>query len=732
MTTPLIEDNPCRNEAASKAIADVDGKVRLLIVDDTPAIHDDFRKSLLSAESPALDQAEEALFGDAGTRRQPRDCFELDSAYQGQEGLELVRQARAKARPYAVAFVDIRMPPGWDGIETIQRLWEVDPELQVVICTAYSDYSWSDIVRRLGQSDSLIILKKPFDTVEVLQLAHALSRKWLLTCQSRRRTADLDAMVNRRTVDLREEVSHRRRAEDLLREANGKLEALFRASPLAIVVSDIEGRVQMWNEAAEKTFGWSEREVLDGLHPFVPKAQREAINQAWSRVVSGGQIRAQELPQWTRKDGSLVDLLWSCAPLRDPQGETKGVVAVYADLTEKKQLELRLLRAQRLESIGQLAGGVAHDLNNILAPILLCFPLLFEEVSSKKGVTMLNAMQASARRGAEIVRQLLTFARGMAGKRVIFQPQHLLREATSILRETLPKSIRLETSIPAELWSLLADPNQLHQVLINLALNARDAMAQGGTLKLSMENVRLQEVDLQATPDLEAGPYVLLRVADTGTGIAPEIAGHLFEPFFTTKGLERGTGLGLSTVRGIVKSHSGFVDFSSKVGQGTEFRVYLPAQMTPEPATVHEANEPPPRGQGETILIVDDEDAVCAVAQRTLEVFGYRTLTASDGAVALALYREKGPQIDMVLADMNMPSMDGKEMIKAIREINSRAKVVVATGGVSAYDLRMGAELGVQAILKKPFETLLLLRTLRNVLKNEAAPANSKSRSAAF
>jgi len=730
MNSTLSEDHPCGIESASKPISDTHSKARILIVDDTPAIHEDFRKSLSSAGSRALDQAEEALFGDAGADRQPRDSFELDSAYQGQEGLELVRKARAKSLSYAVAFVDIRMPPGWDGIETIQRLWEVDPELQVVICTAYSDYSWSDIVRKLGQSDSLIILKKPFDTVEVLQLAHALSRKWLLTCQSRQRTADLDAMVNRRTADLRQEVSHRRRAEDLLREANGKLEALFRASPLAIVVSDVEGRVQMWNEAAEKTFGWSEREVLNSRHAFVPKAHQAAMTEAWSRVVGGEQIRAQELPQWTRKDGSLVDLLWSCAPLRDPEGEVRGVVAVYADLTEKKQLELRLLRAQRLESIGQLAGGVAHDLNNILAPILLCFPLLFDEVSSKKGMTMLNAMQASARRGAEIVRQLLTFARGMAGKRVIFQPQHLLREVASILQETLPKSIKVEVSLAAELWRLMADPNQLHQVLINLALNARDAMAEGGTLTLAGENVWLAEADLQATPDLEAGPYVLLRVADTGTGIAPEIAGRIFEPFFTTKGLERGTGLGLSTVRGIVKSHGGFVDFSSTAGKGTEFRAYLPAQMTPEPAAVHEANEPPPRGRGETILIVDDEDAVCTVSQRTLEVFGYRTLTASDGAVALAMYREKGAQIDMVLTDVNMPSMDGMEMIRAIRKINPKVKIVVATGGVSASDAKNGAALEVQAIIKKPFETHLLLRTLRNVLEDKAVPAISMSPSA--
>jgi two-component system, cell cycle sensor histidine kinase and response regulator CckA len=228
---------------------------------------------------------------------------------------------------------------------------------------------------------------------------------------------------------------------------------------------------------------------------------------------------------------------------------------------------------------------------------------------------------------------------------------------------------------------------------------------------------------LQATPELEAGPYVLLRVEDTGAGIAPEIAGRIFEPFFTTKGIERGTGLGLSTVRGIVKSHGGFVDFTSTAGKGTEFRVYLPAQMTPEPAAAHEANEPPPRGQGETILVVDDEDAVCTVAQRTLENFGYRTLAASDGAAALALYRDKGAQIDMVLADVNMPTMDGKEMTKAIRDINPQAKIVLATGGVSAYDAPTGEAGPVfQAILKKPFETKLLLQTLRSVLRNEAPP----------
>ena len=720
--TTLTEDARAAQALRECVQADAPAHTRILIIDDTPAIHEDFRKALTQVETPALDEAAAALFGRPPPRRR-RSRFVLDSAYQGQDGLALLQQGLAEGRRYALALVDVRMPPGWDGIETISKLWEADPDLQVMICTAHSDYSWEDTVERLGDSESLVILKKPFDRVEVLQLAHALTRKWLLTRQSKRRLADLDSLVNERTRELTREVGQRSQAQESLREANDRLRALFRASPLAIVVSDVQGKIQMWNQAAERIFGWSEREVLGKEPPFVPQAQRPATSQLWARVVGGEEIHAQELRQWHKKDGSVIDLLWSCAPLRDSQGVANGTIAVYTDITEKKQLEVQFLRAQRLESIGQLAGGIAHDLNNILAPIVMCAPLLREEICSQDGLAVLNTMEASARRGTEIVKQVLTFARGMAGDRVLLQPQQLVREIAKIVQETFPRSITIEIDAPKDIQAVSGDPTQLHQVLLNLAVNARDAMPEGGALKLAAEDLRLREPDVRGMPGLQPGPYVLLRVSDTGIGIPPEITERIFDPFFTTKGLEKGTGLGLSTVRGIVKSHGGFVDFTSNPGKGTEFRIYLPAQKRSDSSAAAAAPASPPKGHGELILIVDDEPAVRSITQRTLESFGYRTLLASNGTEALALYTEKGAEIALVLTDMNMPPLDGRHLISAIRELNPKARVVVASGGISADQLAAEKEQGVQAILKKPFEAALLLSTVHRVLADPARPA---------
>jgi len=394
-------------------------------------------------------------------------------------------------------------------------------------------------------------------------------------------------------------------------------------------------------------------------------------------------------------------------------------LALFRDLTERKQLERQFLRAQRLESIGTLAGGVAHDLNNILAPILMVGPILSQEVKSPTGQQLLTTVETCARRGAELVKQLTTFARGLDGEKGPFQSSHLLREVCKIVTETFPKAIQLKYQIPTDLWIILGVPTQIHQVLLNLTVNARDAMPEGGCLTLAAENIRLDEAAARLIPGAKAGPFVVFRIADTGTGIAPEIADLIFDPFFTTKGPDRGTGLGLSTVVGIVKSHGGFIQFTSLPAQGTEFRVYLPASVDAAAAQGALPTPPLPRGHGELVLIVDDEAALRSVMQRTLQTHGYRTLTAHNGAQAVSLYSNMGQDISLVITDLDMPSLGGRATAAALLSINPKVKIVVATGLDSLPKGGFDIPVGCRALLKKPCETGLLLQTVDQVLRGE-------------
>jgi PAS domain S-box-containing protein len=480
-------------------------------------------------------------------------------------------------------------------------------------------------------------------------------------------------------------------------------------------VRDMNGCVQYWNKSCQRLTGWTAAEALGKPMIELLKLDPAEVDRALQALFQQGHWIGEILV--TTRDQRRVPLLSRCTLVRDERGQPKSVLAINTDMTERKEADARFLRAQRLENIGQLAGGIAHDLNNILAPILMCAPMLREEINSPQGLSMLNTLEASARRGAEIVQQVLTFARGTEGRRVLLQPYQATREIAKFVQATFPKSITLETAVPGNLWPISADPTQLHQVLLNLALNARDAMMpQGGTLKLAAENVLLRELEVSVMPGLQPGPHVLLRVSDTGPGIPPEVADRVFHPFFTTKGEGKGTGLGLSTVLGLVKDHGGFVDFTSRPGQGTEFRVFLPAQMRPESASVDPARKPPPGGHGELILIADDEEAVRSITRRTLESFGYRTLLANNGAEAVALFQEKGLEIALVLLDLNMPVLSGADTLTALFKLNPKVRVVVATGMDSDSDLPAQSEPAVRAILQKPFDLALLLNTLNQVI----------------
>jgi len=395
------------------------------------------------------------------------------------------------------------------------------------------------------------------------------------------------------------------------------------------------------------------------------------------------------------------------------------------EIVERKSAEEQLLRAQRLESIGTLAGGVAHDLNNILGPILMGAEALRCNATGEQAAAMISLIEESARRGSSIVKQVLTFARGVEGERVLINSRHLIDEMVGIARKTFPKSIEVTGEYPEHPWSISGDPTQLHQVLLNLSTNARDAMANGGSLTLAAENLEVDDNYAAMMPGAKAGSYAILSVSDTGVGMPRPLLEKIFEPFFTTKDLSKGTGLGLSTSLGIVKSHGGFISVSSEQGRGTTFKVFLPAVQVNVAPTQKET----PRiieGNGELVLLVDDELNIRRVTKIALEKHNYRVLEANDGPEALAIFAQQMDSVSVVLTDIMMPYIDGIALIRALKKIKPDMIFIASTGQDGEPRLAELQELGVVNFLSKPYDTRKLLTVLESAVSKQLAPLSKK------
>ena len=417
------------------------------------------------------------------------------------------------------------------------------------------------------------------------------------------------------------------------------------------------------------------------------------------------------------KDGGRITTEARWTLIEDNDGQPKSVLSIDTDITERKKIEAQFMRAQRMESIGTLAGGIAHDLNNILAPIMMSIGILKTVSENPQAKSILETIEISAKRGADIVRQVLSFARGLEGERAEVQPRHLLNDLEHIIKDTFPKDIRLEFAIPNDTWTILGDPTQIHQILLNLCVNARDAMPDGGSLIINVQNAVLDEHYATMNIHAKAGRYVNITVTDTGTGMPPGVVDKIFEPFFTTKEFNKGTGLGLSTVMAIVKSHEGHVSVYSEPGKGTAFNIYLPAMEISTEAREEVSKESVlPRGNGETILVIDDESSILTISSQTLQAFGYRVLTAMDGADGVAVYAEHKNKIAVVITDMMMPIMDGPNTIRAIMRINPNVKIIAASGLNANGSVAKISGSGVKHILTKPYTAGTLLRVMRTIL----------------
>jgi PAS domain S-box-containing protein len=488
--------------------------------------------------------------------------------------------------------------------------------------------------------------------------------------------------------------------------------ALLNVTTDAIIVRDLDSRIQFWNNGAESIYGWTATEAIGLMATQLFYVEIPPEVQIATQTVQQGGSWQGELHKRTKAGREvIVSSRWTL--IRDEVGNPRSVLIVDTDITEKKSLEQQFLRAQRLESLGSLASGIAHDLNNVLTPIVgaaQLLPLTLPNLDARSQ-RLLNMLVESSKRGSGLVKQILTFARGMDGERSMLQVRHILAEIISVARQTFPKSIEINLNLDSEdLWLVSVDATQIHQVLMNLFVNARDAMSNGGSLTASAENIIIN-TDLRLSLQLPAGSYILITVTDTGIGMTSEMLEQIFDPFFTTK--ETGTGLGLSTVQGIVKAHGGSIAVESEIGQGTCFKIYLPAIDRRE-AEIPTVDEDLYDGKGQLVLVVDDEMAIREITKELLETYNYRVMLASDGIEAIDIYAQNHRSIAIVLVDMMMPNLDTPSIILALQQINPQVRVVVMSGSYLNLEAIVQRQ-NVSAYLTKPFTTAQMLQTLSEI-----------------
>ncbi|MEA5599436.1 PAS domain S-box protein, partial [Rivularia sp. UHCC 0363] len=507
-----------------------------------------------------------------------------------------------------------------------------------------------------------------------------------------------------------ENITSRKHTEHQIREQA----ALLDIATDAIIMRDLSHKILLWNKSAETIYGWTESEAINqNAHELLKPEVLGSHQDIYSKVLQHGSWQG-ELKK-VSKSGKEIILESRWTLVKDEHHRPKSILTVDTDITQKKELEKQFLRAQRMESIGTLASGIAHDLNNVLSPILMSVQLLRNKSRSENEISMLGILENNAKRGANLVKQVLSFARGIEGDRTVIQVKELVWEMQQIVEQTFPKSIVFNGLTEQGLWQIWGDNTQLHQVLLNLCLNARDAMPDGGKLTISTENIVIDENYSGMHLDAKVGSYVVISVTDTGIGVSPELLDRIFEPFFTTKEFGKGTGLGLSTVIGIIKGHNGFINVSSAVGKGTKFEVYLPAAKANAIPPIEYLQTPV--GNGELILVVDDEPSIRDITSTSLEQYNYQAMTANDGIEAIALYAQHKNQIRAAIIDIMMPNMDGATTINTLHKMNPSLRMIAVSGLATSEQIPFEQDSKNTAFLPKPYTARELLTALHLVLK---------------
>ncbi|MDY6901114.1 MAG: PAS domain S-box protein [Cyanobacteriota bacterium] len=572
---------------------------------------------------------------------------------------------------------------------------------------------WANGVHPDDRDRCVQIYEKSFDARQVFSMEYRLKDKhgdyrWILDKGTPRFNSDgnFEGYIGS-CIDITE----RKQAEEKIAEQAMLLDV---ATDAILLRTLEEGTILYWNQSAERMYGWTAAEAIGKTaNDVLYKEITEELIEALQEVKRSGSWQG-ELKKVT-KQGRDITVASRWTLVSDEAGNPKSILTVDTDITDKKLLESQFLRIQRLESLGTLASGIAHDLNNMLTPILAISQLLPLKLSNLDNTSseMLKMLEANAKRGADMVKQVLSFARGKEGKRTVLQVKHILKDIEQFAKGTFPKNITIERNFPHNLWTVSGDTTQLHQVFMNLVVNARDAMNEGGILSIEAENKFIDESYTKMNIEAKIGSYVLVTITDTGVGISPEMVDRIFDPFFTTKEVGKGTGLGLSTVLGIVKNHGGFIEVSSEITKFTKFKVYLPSIEGDVLATPE--REQLPVGNNELVLVVDDEVAICEIIKTTLETYNFRVITAQDGIEAIATYVQRKNEINIVLLDIMMPSMDGATTIRTLQQMNPQVKIIAMSGLVSNEALTQSNNTDIQGFLSKPFNTGELLNILQLV-----------------
>jgi PAS domain S-box-containing protein len=676
---------------------DLKPNLRILIVDDNTSIHNDFRNILCPdhSDEAAANAMEAVLFDEDNPDEM---SFELDSAYQGQEGFEMVKRALAENRPYAMAFVDVRMPPGWDGVETIARIWEVNPELQIVVCTAYADYSWEEMRAKVGQPDSLLVLKKPFDNIEVQQLAHALTKKWLLNFQARLQIAEL-AQANE-SLTLSEE----------------RFSKAFHESSLPSGIQSFpDQRFVDVNQRLAQVTGHKREEMIGRTPAELSLWEKPEVADQWYEALVRLQLVRDQEAKIRKEPGALIEVLVSLSPIA--LGGQPHVLLLAQDVSQRALLERQLRQAQKMEAIGQLAAGVAHDFNNILTVIQGHAGLMQQKLDSgSPQAKPLEQITKAAARAATLIRQLLMFSR-----KQVMQFRHLdlndtLRNAIKMVERLVGEHVQIDFRPQSPIPAIHADSSMVEQIAMNLAVNARDAMPNGGRLSIatSMETIHREPIPMD--PETRDGEYVCLTFRDTGMGMDTQVLSRIFEPFFTTKAVGKGTGLGLSTVFGIVRQHQGWLEVQSKPNHGTTFRICFPASQQAAEKTELVVDTALRSGR-ETILVAEDEDTLREMVVQVLKIQGYTVLEAASGRHALEVWEHADRPVDLLLTDMVMPGgIMGSELAERLSGQSPRLKVIYTSGyspGMAGKDASL---LAGRNFLPKPYSIGKLAQFVRECL----------------
>jgi PAS domain S-box-containing protein len=609
-----------------------------------------------------------------------KEWFELELADSLKSGLKRLPEGEID-----LVLLDLSLPDS-AGMATVRRVCDHSPQIPVIVLTACDD-------EEIG-----------------LQAVQSGAQDYLVKDQ-------IDFQLLRRAMRYAIE---RKRGELALRESQTKLQLIADSTPEIIALFDLKERKLAYvNRRVQKILGYSPEQLqqipLSSLAHPDDVAKLIEVYRGMESLKLGEVIEAvyrvrHANGEWRWLSSEITVLLHS------EENGVRQALGATRDITEKKRLEEQFLRMQRLESIGALASGIAHDLNNWLAPIMLSLHTLQQRFTDANSQKWLSLIRKSAERSRDLIDQVLTFAKGTAGERAPLGTSNIIADVAKIVREVVPCNISLEVDLPDDLWSVIGDATQVHQVMMNLCINARDAMPEGGKLLITAANQILADDDVRTNDGVKPGRFVEISVTDTGIGMTPELMDRAFEPFFTTKENGLGSGLGLSTALGIVRSHGGFINLTSSAGKGAQFRVYLPATESKPEGVLDEKEETAPAGHGELILVVDDEMETREVTRATLELSGYRTLGARDGQEALSLYSQHRDEIELVITNFLLPHQDGVSLGGALRHLNPRLGIIVTSGLHSQEQIEAAKRAGIRTILWKPYTAQQLLKAMANNL----------------